>query len=733
MNTERLQELLRDDPAASTATELLNAAGGTVYIVGGAVRDVILGKNPNDIDLMVTGLTQDQIEQTLNGNGRLDFTGKQFGVYRFKVNNSDVEIAMPRVEFGATDTDFRVDANIPIQDDLGRRDFTANAIAVNTQDWSTVDPYGGESDLNSGTLKVVNPNAFEDDPTRLLRGITAYSKSQLYPDDYTMQAMQNEASRLTAQPPERLQMELDKLLSGSEPAGALQLAHDVGLLKYILPEVDSAMGFDQMNPHHDLDVGSHLLAALSAMTRISNDPDLRLAALLHDIGKPDSFWRDPEAPEGGGGHFYKKVLPDGTSVGEDHEDLGADYADALMQRLRYPNARRERVVFLIRNHMFPYFTNLKGARKFISKCGGDPKVCFDLLALREADSSGKKTGKMRDSDAELIEKDRQLVQQALDQQQATTIRDLAINGRDLIQMGMQPGPQIGEVLQKLLDVVIENPELNDHDTLIGLAQSFLADSQASVTAADANKYKYVYTRPDGTKEYFDDYEDLLRATGPVPSGPPEEDYDLYDHEPENGSKYDWEDDDEEPWWKKLWEDHVDGKDTSPVLQNLVGELPDFKWSWDGEKLDVWPTKSWQAQDHMQRTGPDFWKFAQGRIYEDADGYLELFVWADRGDEKLRDQAVEKVEEWIQEHYGRESDIVTYEGVPWDGKGTNDWEDYSQKWSPKSERDVSPGKNPLEEQWVNRWNTHDDEQEIEEPRSLSLHDLTDEEWNELHGA
>jgi tRNA nucleotidyltransferase (CCA-adding enzyme) len=473
MDTATLHQALEADPAAATAFTLLTDAGGRVYVVGGAVRDAALGKPAKDTDLMVTGLDGDAIEAALYGSGRLDLTGKQFGVYRFKTAGSEVEIAMPRVEYGDTNSEFSVSKGIPVEDDLSRRDFTVNAMAFDPLTGEVIDPHGGLKHINDRTLTAVNPNAFKDDPTRLLRAITAISKHELVPDDETLDRMRDEASALSTQPPERLQMELDKLLSGSNPSAALQVAADIGLLKYILPEVQSAMGFDQQNPHHDLDVGAHLLKALEAMSRLSNDPDLRLAALIHDIGKPDSFWHDPDAPEGGGGHFYKKVNDDGTSQGENHDELGAQYADSLMRRLRYPNDRRERVVFLVRNHMFPYFTNAKGARKFLALCGGDVKTAWDLLLVREADASGKSTGAMKDKDAELIAKDRELIQEVVESAQATTTKDLAIGGHDLMELGIPQGPQLGQILRELTDYVIENPELNSRETLLDLAQQFV--------------------------------------------------------------------------------------------------------------------------------------------------------------------------------------------------------------------------------------------------------------------
>jgi tRNA nucleotidyltransferase (CCA-adding enzyme) len=716
---EQIRDLVRGDPAANTAVDLLTDAGGTVYVVGGAVRDVALGKNPKDIDLMVGGLTGDQIEEALTGHGRLDFTGKQFGVYRFKTNNSEVEIAMPRVEYGNTMTDYKIDPNIPVSEDLLRRDFTANAMAVDANTGELIDPYGGMQHINDKTLALANPGGFKDDPTRLLRAITAYAKNDLYPSPETLQAMKEQAEALSTQPPERLQMELDKILTTSAPAKAMLLAEDTGLLKYILPEVSATMGFDQMNPHHDLDVGTHLFAALDAMSSLSHDPDLRMAALLHDIGKPDSFWLDPTAPQGGGGHFYKKQLDDGSFVGEDHEDLGADYAQTLLERLRYPRARIDRIVKLIRLHMFPYFKNLRGARRFLASVDGDPKMAFDLLALREADSSAKSSGQQSDFDQDMVEKARALVQQVIEQQEAVTRKDLTVNGKDLMNLGFAAGPELGQALDKLLDVVIENPELNTREELLRLAQGFLA-KQSSVKIGSGE--------PDHLADIAKQYGLVWDGTKYVsPQLQQEQLYKNWQTQLSDDSAWDYLDQLE---YDKEQQD-------KPEYKNFIAMLPDYKWSWNGYDLDVWPTKSWSAEDHFERTGPMFRELAQGRIYIDSDGYLELFVWGNRGTKKMRDKAVEAVEEWMVHNLGRHSDVVTYEGefdpksrindnfAPTPTPSAKPIDTEYQSWSDYVQDKMNTGEGI----------THLDDlqhplDEEDTERARSIHDFTDEEWERM---
>jgi tRNA nucleotidyltransferase (CCA-adding enzyme) len=488
---EQIQQFIGNDQAATAAVQALTQAGGRVFVVGGAVRDAVLNKPVKDVDLMCAGLTDDQIEAALAPVGKLNFTGKDFGVYRLRVGDDEVEIALPRTErsTGSGHKDFDVTAD-PFLDpsvDLSRRDFTGNAMAFDPNTNELLDPHGGQADLENGDLKLVNPQAFKDDPLRIVRALVANARFGLQPDQELIDSMQRNAQAIRHLPGERIQMELDKLLSAADPASAIHIAAQTGVLDYMAPELSATIGFDQMNPHHDLDVFSHTMEVLRAMTKLSNDPDMRLAALFHDSGKPESFWRDETAPEGGGGHFYKKKLDkkkpedkllidkmnlkDGDFLGEDHEDVGARLVDSFMQRLRYPNARRERVVFLVQNHMWKYFSSEKGARKFLAACNNDIKVAFDLLTIRKADSAGKIDGQMSDFDAEEIQKAETLLRTVIDNQDATSVRDLALNGRDLMELGLR-GPEIGQTQRRLLNAVIDNPELNTKDALSGLVRAW---------------------------------------------------------------------------------------------------------------------------------------------------------------------------------------------------------------------------------------------------------------------
>lgn len=467
-----ITSLVAADPAVREASKALEADGGEVFAVGGAVRDAILGKEPKDIDLMVTGKTPAEVQAVLRDlPGTVISTGKDFGVFRYKNGGEDVEISLPRRERstggGHKDFDVQADPHMRPEEDLWRRDFTANAMAVNLRNGQLIDPYGGAEDTKRGILRAHNSEALSEDPLRVLRGLVANSRHNLVPDDATKAQMGEAARNLPNISGERLQAELDKLFGGADPASAIRLAHETGALQYILPEVEACMGYDQNNPHHEYELGEHLTNVLDRASEKTQDPDVRLAALLHDIGKPGSQWTDPET---GKSHFYKKRQEDGSFIGEDHENLGAEMTHALMSRLRYPNDRIQRVTGLVRNHMFPAFTSEKGARKFLQRVGDSAD---DLLDLRWADQGGKSEypSNARTGLDLSTETQRNLLNQVRNKQQPTNQSALAVNGNDLIAAGIRPGPQMGIILQNLTDMVVDDPSLNTKEKLLQLVQN----------------------------------------------------------------------------------------------------------------------------------------------------------------------------------------------------------------------------------------------------------------------
>lgn len=484
------------DPTAWRASRALRAAGGRALVVGGAVRDALRGKEPKDIDLMVTGLAPEEVRRVLGQlPGKVDLTGKDFGVFRYKEGGGEVEIALPRRERstgpGHKDQLTEADHTMTPQEDLFRRDFTVNAMAVDLDTGHLIDPFGGAQDVKDGRLRTLNTRSLSDDPLRTVRALVAASKHGFHPDDATKAQMGENAAGIQHLPGERIKEEVDKLLLGDNPGQAIRLAHDTGVLKYLMPNVDRAFGWSQDNPHHELELGEHLVNVLDrAKERKPNDPDFLLAALNHDTGKFKSRWdeckncprTDPYEPvvipnpgmpcptcgQKGSGHFYKHVDAQGNQWGDNHEDVGAKELEEWMRNMRYSEDRIKRATHIVQHHMFPAFDNERGARKFLNRVGDEH--ADDLIRLRWADQGGKSE---YPTDASLSTDTQQtLVNGAREAQAPTQLSQLAINGRDLIAAGMKPGPDMGTTLERLVQQVVENPELNTKEGLLGLVRGW---------------------------------------------------------------------------------------------------------------------------------------------------------------------------------------------------------------------------------------------------------------------
>jgi tRNA nucleotidyltransferase (CCA-adding enzyme) len=505
---QNIRYLVAADQAASDVNDALSPHGN-VYVVGGAIRDLALGRIPKDVDMMAQGIEPAKVEQLLRmkareTGGSVNLTGKDFGVFRYKSPNGDeVEIALPRAERstgeGHKDFDVSVDPHMPVEGDLSRRDFTPNAMAVDLSDGNLHDPFGGWDDVKAGKLPLVNEAAFRDDPLRILRALSAHSRYGLTPTPETEASMREHTNTLQHLPAERIQMELDKLLSGDNPAEAIKLAQRTGVLQYILPEVAATHGFDQRNKHHNQELFDHLVSVLHNTSQTTKDPDVRMAALLHDIGKPGSQWFDADIgrkndgtwpDERGWAHYYREHngpedemgnrRPLDRPIGHPHEDVGAELGESRLRFLKYPNDRIDRVTHLVKNHMFAPFGDQRGARRFVNRVGMEHAE--DLLTLRGADADNKASP--WDGDVGNM---RQLVQQVHSENQPTGVASLAINGRDLIAAGIQPGPTMGRILNALAEETIDDPVKNNRDYLLqrahqiaGVTASILDPVQASL-------------------------------------------------------------------------------------------------------------------------------------------------------------------------------------------------------------------------------------------------------------
>ena len=439
----------------------------------------MLGKDARDADFLVPGVDIDGLRAALEPHGRTEelvVAGRPVGV-RFwprdpairKLVRAGIELAPPRREVstgpGRHDFEIVVDPVASVEEDLERRDFTVNAMARHLADGTLVDPYGGRADLESRTLRTVSPSSFAEDPLRLVRGLRFVSQLGFDPDEQTLAQMRDEAASVELVSGERIggglaadgMGELSKLLLGAEPAKALRLARDTGVLVHLLPEFEPAIGFEQESRWHAPTVDEHTFEVVQAAADADFPLRVRLAALFHDLGKPRVAWRGTD----GRLHYYARH---GHSE-KSHEQVGAQLAEQALDRLRYPTDLRKRVVRIVRSHMIdPGKADPLRARRLLARYGAG--LLFDLLDHKEADLRGK--GRPADNDLAKVERFRALVRE--EQGSAHRLADLAIGGDDLIALGYTPGPAIGQALQTLLHEVVDEPALNSREALLERAR-----------------------------------------------------------------------------------------------------------------------------------------------------------------------------------------------------------------------------------------------------------------------
>jgi tRNA nucleotidyltransferase/poly(A) polymerase len=431
------------------------------YLVGGAVRDELLGLESKDADFVVPGVDFDGLRRALEPHGRvqeLEVAGRQVGA-RLYPNDKNVRAAAPAgIEFappraerstgpGRHDFEIVADPSLSIEDDMARRDFTVNAVARRLDTGDLVDPFGGVDDLKRGVLRTVGPRSFAEDPLRIVRGLRLVSQLGLTPDEGTLQQMRDEADSVRLVSGERVggglhadgMGELSKLLLGAQPAHALRLARDTGVLTALLPELEPTIGFVQDSKRQHLPLDEHIFEVVQAAADADASLAVRLGALVHDAGKPGA---------------------DG-----DHAERGARLADQALGRLRYPARLRTYVTRLVRAHAFPLDeVDERFARGFLREYGDE--LAFDLVAHKEADLRGKRVPQ---AELDAAVRLRRLLEQ--ERVHPHRLEDLAVDGNDLLQIGYSEGPDLGRALESLLDAVVEDPALNNRDTLLERARA----------------------------------------------------------------------------------------------------------------------------------------------------------------------------------------------------------------------------------------------------------------------
>lgn len=470
--------------------DYVRALGLDAYLVGGAVRDELLGLDSKDADFLVLGVDTEGLREALDPHGRIEdlvVAGRLVGVrlhpHDRRVRGlapAGIEFAPPRAERstgpGRHDFEIVADPSLSVEDDMRRRDFTINAMARRLATGELVDPLGGRRDLEERVLRTVSAQSFREDPLRLVRALRFVSQFAFEPTEALLEQMEAEAPGVKLVSGERIggglaadgMGELSKLLLGGEPARALRLARDSGVLVQLLPEFQAAIGFDQESRYHDLTVDEHTFAVVQAAADRGFSLPVRLAALLHDLGKPRVGWR------GGDGrlHYYaKRGIAD-----RGHDQVGAEIATCILRRLRYPNALREHVVRIVRRHMFRVGAgDARRARRFLRRHG--VPLARDLLDHREADLAGKRGSAGEPPPVAALET-LAAFRVAVESERTSPHRlaDLAVDGDDLIAIGFEPGPRLGRVLNEILDEVVDDPKLNMRDELLARARRRLGSS-----------------------------------------------------------------------------------------------------------------------------------------------------------------------------------------------------------------------------------------------------------------
>ncbi len=416
----------------------LQKNGQQALLVGGCVRDLILGKEPADYDV-ASSATVEEIKSLFPKTAAI---GEKHGTVAVILTGGIVEVSTYKRR-----KDCRADPSLMLMEDLMQRDFTINAMAMD-EAGSLIDPYGGLIDIENKLIRAPQNLAcerFRDDPLRMMRAVRFCTTCDYVLHQTVSRAITELHDLIKGVSPERIQEELNRILISEQPSRGIKLLLSTGLLAHILPEAVATVGFDQRNSRHDKDVFHHTMAVIDA---VPPKLKLRMAALLHDIGKPASFTVDENAV----GHFYK------------HHLEGKEITENILRRLKYDKRTIDDVSILVSEHMsrFPRIRN-GSLKRLINRVGDDNLE--DLFDLQRADILAS-APPFDFSELEAMQAD---INRICCQNPPMQLQDLAVNGNDLLDIGFKPGRVIGLLLKDLLDIVLDDPEKNNRETLLSLA------------------------------------------------------------------------------------------------------------------------------------------------------------------------------------------------------------------------------------------------------------------------
>ncbi len=439
--------------------------GGSLFAVGGRVRDEIRAQIEGveaptaDWDYVVVGLPVPELVERLRALGRVDLVGASFSVLKVTVDGQTVDVATPRRErsVGVGHREFEVESGpgVTLEEDLSRRDFRMNMLARALPAGTIVDPYGGAADIRARRIDILTPRAFQEDPLRMLRAAQFAARFDYAVTPALRAAMSEAAPLVGSVSAERVHDELVKLFAAKRPSTGFELLEETGVLARLWPELLEGVGVEQ-NEWHAYDVWRHSLATLDASA--PNDLTLRLAAFLHDVGKP----RAKDGP-----HFYR------------HEIMGAEMTRAMLERFRFPNEVIQTTEHLVKQHMYSVDPELSdaGVRRFIRRVG--PENIERLFALRQADIAGSGLPK-RDGSNEAFET---RVRAELERKPAFSVRELTVDGDDVIAALIRRGDappdfagdeRVGAALRWLFEQVTDEPERNERTLLLRILEQYLA-------------------------------------------------------------------------------------------------------------------------------------------------------------------------------------------------------------------------------------------------------------------
>ncbi|KAJ52610.1 poly(A) polymerase [Clostridium tetanomorphum DSM 665] len=417
------------------------------YIVGGCVRDSILNKTPNDWDV-TTNAKAEQVEKIFKNRGfKVIETGIKHGTVTIIIDNVGYEVTTYRIDGEYLDGRHpdKVEFTSSLKEDLSRRDFTINAIAYNHTE-GIVDYFEGIKDLKNKVITCVGDplKRFSEDALRMMRAVRFSAQLDFKIEYNTEDAIKSLSDNIKFVSMERIKEEFDKILL-SDNVDKIRNLNCYGLMTHFLPEYNICEVTPQNNPYHIFDVGIHLIRSVE---NIEKNLYLKLTMLLHDICKPQCKTTD----ELGIDHFYV------------HGYKSAEKAREILKRMKYDNKTIEKVYTLIEYHDHEVYSN-KSIRKLLNKIGEE--LFWDLLKVKEADIKAQNPKFYEERHKRLLEVQEKL-NNILQKKQCFSLKDLAINGKDLIQLGLAQGKEIGKILNELLEKVIENPELNTREKLINI-------------------------------------------------------------------------------------------------------------------------------------------------------------------------------------------------------------------------------------------------------------------------